>query len=132
VTVRLSLDATDVSAVDVEAFFEGWATRPSPDRILAALRGADEVALAWDDDRLVGFATMITDGALFAYLPLVEVVADRRGEGIGSRLVNDLLERCAERYGVDLCCDDDVVPFYERLGFARVNGMVLRRPEVLP
>jgi hypothetical protein len=27
--------------------------------------------------------------------------------------------------------DDDVVPFYERLGFARVNGMVLRRPEVL-
>jgi len=132
VTVRLSLDVADVRAVDVEPFFEGWATRPSPDRILAALRGADEVALAWDGDRLVGFATMLTDDALFAYLPLVEVVTDHRGEGIGSRLVNDLVERCAERYGVDLCCDDDVVAFYERLGFARVNGMVRRRPEALP
>ena len=131
-TVRLSLDVADVRAVDVEPFFEGWATRPSPDRILAALRGADEVALAWDGDRLVGFATMLTDDALFAYLPLVEVVTDHRGEGIGSRLVNDLVERCAERYGVDLCCDDDVVAFYERLGFARVNGMVRRRPEALP
>lgn len=27
--------------------------------------------------------------------------------------------------------DIDMVPFYERLRFARVKGMVLRRPEVL-
>lgn len=36
-----------------------------------------------------------------------------------------------DRYGVDQCCDDDVVGFYERLGFVRVNGMVRRRPEAL-
>jgi ribosomal protein S18 acetylase RimI-like enzyme len=117
-----------VTSDDLRPFFEGWATRPRPDRIIAALRGADEVAFAWDGDRLVGLATAISDGALFAYLPLLEVLPDRRDEGIGTRLVRDLVGRFADRYGVDLCCDDDVVGFYERLGFARVNGMVLRRP----
>lgn len=28
--------------------------------------GADDAELAWDGDRLVGFATAVTDGALFA------------------------------------------------------------------
>jgi GNAT superfamily N-acetyltransferase len=131
VSVRTVRDASTVGADDVEAFFHGWPVRPSSEQILAAIRGADEVALAWDGDRLVGFATAVTDGALFAHVLLVEVVEDRRGEGIGSRLVTALTERFDGLYGVDLCCDDDVVPFYERLGFTLVNGMVVRRPRVL-
>lgn len=30
-------------------------------------------------------------------------------------------------YMVDAACDDDVVPFYERLGFTRSNAMIMRR-----
>ena len=130
-SVRTSRDASTVGADDVELFFQGWPVRPSSEQMLAALSGADEVALAWDGDRLVGLATAITDGALFVYVPLVEVVADRRGEGIGARLVADLVARFPNRYGIDLSCDDDAVPFYEGLGFARVNAMVMRRPEAL-
>ena len=98
---------------------------------LAAIRGADAAALAWDGDRLVGLATAISDGAMFAYVPLAEVLADRRGEGIGTALIRDIRDRHRDLDGFDLCCDDDVVSFYERLGFVRVNGMITRRPQAL-
>ena len=73
------------------------AAAPSAGRILEALHGAEHVALAWEGDRLVGFATALTDGALFASVPLVEVVADRRGEGIGSGLIRSLLDRLSDK-----------------------------------
>ena len=45
------------------------------------------------------------------------------------RRVLALLE---DRYMVDLCCDDDLVEFYERLGMSRLNGMALRTPGAIP
>jgi hypothetical protein len=41
-------------------------------------------------------------------------------------------EVCADLedlYMVDAVCDDDVVPFYEQLGFSRLNGMARRHYE---
>ena len=130
-TIRFAEDPAEVRPEHLESFFEGWPSRPAPERSLAAIAGADAVVLAWDGERLVGFATALTDGAMFASMPLVEVVADRRGRGIGAELVRRLQERFAGLYGFDLCCDDDVVPFYERLGLGRVNGMITRNPAAL-
>jgi len=126
---------SDPSAVvpsDLLPFFDPWPVAPALDRRLAALRGADLAVLAYDDDRLVGFATGLTDGALIGHLSLLEVVPSHRGRGIGSALVGALGTSFASLYGVDLCCDEDVAPFYERLGFSRVVGMVRRHPERLP
>jgi hypothetical protein len=38
-----------------------------------------------------------------------------------------MVGRLRELYMVDLVCDEDVRPFYERLGFMPVRGMALRR-----
>ncbi len=96
------------------------------------------MVLAKDADRVVGFVTALTDGVLMAYLPLLEVLPEYQGRGIGTELVRRVLGELDRHhrelsgdpdggmYGIDLCCDDDVVPFYRRLGFQRVNGMVLR------
>ena len=37
-----------------------------------------------------------------------------------------LLEEIGEIYMVDVICDDDVLPFYEALGFQRAGGAVRR------
>jgi GNAT superfamily N-acetyltransferase len=124
-------DASRFTAADVAPFFAGWPVRPSTERALSSLKGSDAVVLAWEGDRLVGFATAISDGAMFAYMPLVEVIEERRGAGVGTFLVRSLQERFEDLYGFDLCCDDEVVPYYERLGMTRVNGMVRRRPDAL-
>jgi GNAT superfamily N-acetyltransferase len=130
--ITYRLDASGVERQDLAPFFEGWPTPPSLDRRLAAVRGADHVAIAFDGDRLVGFATALSDGALMACLSLLEVIASHRRRGIGTGLVRALEREIGDLYGLDLCCDEEVVPFYERQGFSRVAGMVRRSPQALP
>lgn len=125
--IEYSADPAGVAPDELAGFFAGWPAPPGPDARLALLRGSAHVVLARDEGRLVGFVTALTDGVLMAYLPLLEVLPSHRRSGIGSELVRRVLAELGPIYGVDVCCDDDVVPFYDRLGFARVNGMVLRR-----
>jgi GNAT superfamily N-acetyltransferase len=130
--ITYRLHASGIERQDLAPFFEGWPTSPSLDRRLAAVRGADHAAFAFDGDRLVGFATALSDGALMAYLSLLEVIASHRRRGIGTGLVRALERDIGPLYGLDLCCDEEVVPFYERQGFSRVAGMVRRSPHALP
>ncbi|MEX1262443.1 MAG: GNAT family N-acetyltransferase [Actinomycetota bacterium] len=119
-------DPADLTLADLASFFEGWRGAPAPERCLASITQADACVLAFDGDRLVGFATALTDRALFAFIPLVEVVSSHRGRGIGSELVRRVTVAFGPIYGTYLCCDENTVGFYERLGFDRVVGMVRR------
>ena len=125
ISYRTDLDG--VTEADLAGFFVGWPRPPAEDRRLALLRGSSHVVLAWDGDRLVGFVTALSDGVLMAYLPLLEVLPAYQAAGIGTALVDRVLGEIGELYGVDVCCDEDLVPYYARFGFQRVAGMVLRR-----
>jgi ribosomal protein S18 acetylase RimI-like enzyme len=101
---------------------------------LRILEGSEAVVLATDPgagDRVVGFITAVGDGVLAASIPLLEVLPEYQGRGIGTELVQRMLARLGDRYMVDLSCDEDVVPFYERLGLTPYRAMVLRRHEAL-
>ncbi len=37
-----------------------------------------------------------------------------------------MLDRLKGLYMIDLLCDEDVVPFYSRLGFQKAGGMCVR------
>jgi GNAT superfamily N-acetyltransferase len=122
-----------VEPADLEGFFVGWPSPPSPERHLELLRGSEEVVPAREDEsgRIVGFANVIGDGVMSAYVPLLEVLPEHQGQGVGTELVRRALELVEGRYMVDTCCDEDLVPFYERFGMQRVAGMVLRDPDAL-
>ncbi|MGE3800701.1 MAG: GNAT family N-acetyltransferase [Candidatus Kapaibacterium sp.] len=107
-------------------FFKGWPNPPSPEMHLEILRGSYSVVLALDQKRVVGFINAISDGHLMAFLPLLEVLPEYRGRGIGSALVKQISQTLADLYALDLICDPDVQPFYERLGWLRTNGMSVR------
>jgi predicted N-acetyltransferase YhbS len=129
--IEYTTDLTGLAPADLAGFFVGWPKPPEPAARLALLHGSDHVVLARDADRLVGFVTALSDGVLMAYLPLLEVLPSYQRSGVGTGLVSRVLDEIGELYGVDVCCDDDVVPYYRRFGFQRVNGMVLR-PQVAP
>lgn len=120
-------------------FFVGWPMPPTPAVHLAMLRGSEAVVLAIDDavppgtpGRVVGFVQAVGDGVLSAYVPSLEVLPAWQRQGIGSELVRRVLDALGPRYMVDLVCDDDLVPFYERLGLSRYTAMIRRdRPAIM-
>jgi ribosomal protein S18 acetylase RimI-like enzyme len=115
-------------------FFEGWPVAPSNEQRLEILRRSSAVVVAVDttSDRVVGFVTAISDGVLSAYIPLLEVRREDRGRGIGTRLVERLLERLDHLYMIDLVCDPPLEPFYARLGMRSYHAMMIRNRSAIP
>lgn len=117
----------------LEGFCVGWKHRLSGARLLEVLAGSHSFVLAFDEeaDRVIGFINALSDGVLMVFIPLLEVLPEYQGIGIGKMLVEEMLSALKDYYAVDLLCDDDSVGFYESLGMQRVNGMVLRRFDAL-
>lgn len=117
-----------ISTDMLEGFFVGWPNPPSPETHLTLLKKSSKVIIAKDDktNQVVGFITAISDGVLSAYIPFLEVLPVYQNKGIGKELVNRMLKELDDIYMIDICCDDDLVPYYEKLGMTKANGMVLR------
>jgi len=107
-------------------FFVGWPNPPSPETHFRVLQGSAYVVLALDADQVVGYITAISDGVLAAYIPHLEVLPTYQGQGIGSELVRQMFDQLQHLYMIDLICDPDVQPFYDRLGMTRYTGMIKR------
>jgi GNAT superfamily N-acetyltransferase len=87
--------------------------------------------LARDAGEIIGFVTAISDGTLAAYIPLLEVRREWRGKGVGTELVRRLLTQLADLYMVDVICDPDLIPFYERFGMVPLCGLGRRNRSAL-
>jgi ribosomal protein S18 acetylase RimI-like enzyme len=125
--VRYATDLAGIEARHLHGFFEGWSSPPEPDRHLAALRAAYRVVVALDGDRVVGFVNAIGDGVLSAFIPLLEVLPEYRGRGIGSELMRRMLAQLEDIRAVDLCCDAELEGYYRRFGMEPELGMAIRR-----
>ncbi|HEU4677794.1 MAG TPA: GNAT family N-acetyltransferase, partial [Candidatus Paceibacterota bacterium] len=110
----------------MEGFFVGWEKRPTAPTLLKILSKSDHVAIAMHGDQVVGFATANSDHVISAHIPLVEVLPEYQGKGIGKTLVELLLEDFKDIYMIDLMCEEDVEGFYEKFGFHKVPAMMLR------
>lgn len=132
--IRYRCSAEGVTPRMLDGFFSGWPRPPSPETHLRILKQSDEVVLAMDEGagRVVGFITAVTDRVLFAYIPLLEVLPDYQETGIGSELLRRMTARLGGLYRVDLLCDPELQPFYERFGMTKATGMMLRRLESQP
>ena len=121
-----SLDG--ISADMLKGFFVDWPNPPNPQTHLKLLKKSSKVVIAIDDktNQVVGFITAISDGVLSAYIPFLEVLPEYKNKGIGKELVDRMLKELDDIYMIDLCCDDDLVPYYEKFGMTKTNGMVLR------
>ncbi len=71
----------------------------------------------WEDDRLVGYARVITDGRFRAFIDDVVVEQSLRGAGIGTEILKRLLERLSSVEGVFLLASDKNAIYYSRFGF---------------
>ena len=99
----------------------------SPTALRRSFEQSQHVAIAWDGDRVVGMARLLSDGVCNAYLLDVWTAAGHRRRGIGRAMVERLCEAVpGQHVGLQT---DDAQAFYESLGFrlqpdfrSRVSG----------
>jgi GNAT superfamily N-acetyltransferase len=120
---RITTDPAQVDLEVVHGFLTTsyWAAGVSRERVERSIAGSIPFAL-FEDDRQVGFARVISDGATFAWLADVFVLADHRGHGLGQWLVATILEH-PELQGLRRwsLATRDAHSLYERYGFRRLS-----------
>ncbi len=82
--------------------------------------------MAFDTGKIVGFITAISDSVQAAFIPLLEVLPEYQGRGIGKTLVTRMLEKLKHIYAIDLMCDQNLQGFYQKWGMIPSVGMVVR------
>ena len=94
----------------------GWQHRVSdPEQFRRLMEKTDRTVIAWDDKRIVGFGRALCDGVSNGYISMVAVAADRRGQGIGRKLVESLIDDANLTWV--LRADRGSRGFWEKMGF---------------
>lgn len=108
---------------DLAKLLQDWSSRPGDVGVVARLGGAD-VGAAWyrfwsDDDHSYGYVGNHVPELAIAVVP------EQRGRGIGSALLEQLLEqarqRGVERFSLSVERDNPAQRLYRRFGFERVG-----------
>ena len=116
-----------------ELYQAEWWTRGRRRReVESMLAGSTEVVAAVaevdGEQRLLGFARALSDGAFRAIVFDMIVAATHRGRGIGRQVLEELLARpsLARSAGVELMCLPEMAAYYERFGFRPGDPGVIR------
>jgi GNAT superfamily N-acetyltransferase len=127
ITYRLGADV-DVSRIsEVYASVGWWKPGSTLARLEAALTGSAAVASAWAGETAIGVARLISDGAMQGYINGVAVRRGYQGHGIGSTLVQMLIDTDPSLH-FHLRTTTRRFTFYERLGFVRDDTGMERFP----
>lgn len=99
----------------------GWSAYTEDlDLLKEAIMKSLDVITAWEDGELVGLIRTIGDGLTILFIQDILVQNDYQNRGIGSRLLQEILEKYASVRQKVLLTEEaeDVRAFYEKNGFS--------------
>ena len=90
-----------------------------PGLVSSIIAGSFRFLIAGGSDRIVGMGRVLSDGASDAYIQDITVAGDFRGRGLGSRIIETLVDRLRSDglSWIGLIAERNTHPFYTRLGF---------------
>jgi predicted N-acetyltransferase YhbS len=89
--------------------------------------------VAVDDGKVLGFASVLTDGEICSYLSLIAVVQEYQGRGIGKRLVKEIFNKSkSARQGLDLLSTEGADEFFESFAYTSFPGYRIYPPFTPP
>lgn len=104
----------------------GWGSYyEHPEMLQKAWEGSLCILGAYEGDTLVGVIRAVGDGHSIVFIQDLLVRPEYQRRGIGTRLVEALLERYAHVYQIQLTTDDEpkTVAFYRSLGFRPIQEL---------
>ncbi len=98
-----------------------WGEGPDdPDHVRRLAAGSHSFLTVRAQAQVIGMGRAISDGASDAYIQDVTVDPRWRGKGLGTRIIQKIIERLeADRiFWIALIAEQNSHPFYRKLGFA--------------
>ena len=130
-TFTFLVSATPEQLKQIVALYrmEGWWTEApdNPDLVTRIIAGSHCFMVVTHGAEIVGMGRAISGGASDAYIQDVTVKKTYRSQGIGTRIIEKLVERLHQDglAWIGLIAEKNSHQFYERLGFKRM-------PDALP
>ncbi|WP_152392361.1 GNAT family N-acetyltransferase [Paenibacillus guangzhouensis] len=103
-----------------------WASRRSPERILKSIETSHCFGV-YHGDNQIGFARVITDEATFYYICDVFVLEGYRGQGIGKKLIEIIINLEEYEWMTGVLGTKDAHGLYEQYGFEKDSERFMRR-----
>jgi predicted GNAT family acetyltransferase len=116
-TIRIddSLAGVDWEQAKADLVADAFDNGRTSDALRLSFENSQHVAMAWDGNRLVGMARLLSDGVCNAYLVDVWTALSHRREGIATTMVRHLADQVpGQHIGLQT---DDAQDFYSSLGF---------------
>jgi len=123
----------DAGRIDLDAVHrylseESYWAKGRPRAVVEDLvRAATRVVGLYCEGEQIGFARVLSDGHVLAYLADVYVLEEHRGRGLGTELVREAVERSPFEPRRWLLHTKDAHGLYERFGFGPASERLLER-----
>jgi len=99
----------------------GWneSLNLSPDRLETAIINSFAVVSVYENDQLIGFGRVVSDGVAYATINDVMVTPNWQGIGVGSKIIRKLVSKCDQWDipSIHLFAAKGSENFYKHLGF---------------
>lgn len=115
VRIDFSLAGIDWAQAKADLVADHFDNGRSAEALRRSFEQSQHVAFAWDGERVVGMARLLSDGVCNAYLVDVWTASSHRRQGIASRMIRALLDEVpGQHVGLQT---DDAQELYRSLGF---------------
>ena len=113
---------------ELTGFLAHWDFEPPDGTLFEMLSRSSQIVLARDAEssKLCGYIAALSDGLTCGYISALEVRPEYRRRGIGTELLNRMVERL-DVYGIYLSCASEMLPFYQAVGFSAGTSMSKRK-----
>jgi len=116
ITYRCDLIGIDWHQLKATLAADNFDNGRTPEQLERSFQNSHAVCIAWWNDEVVGTARVLSDGICNAYLVDLWTLSRCRRHGIGRAMTKRLLCLLPGQH-VYLQADDDLIDFYQKLGF---------------
>jgi len=107
----------------------GWtAYTENPDVLKKGFRNLLLTLGAYEDEKLLGLIRCVGDGATIVFVQDILVFPEYQRRGIGTALLQTILDRYGHVRQIELCTDDapETIAFYKSMGLAEMSEIGCR------
>lgn len=119
--------STDKSKIDVEAVHDYlcnrsyWAKGRSMERVVKSIENSICFGLYDNENNMLGFARVLTDHVVFAYLMDVIIFEEYQAQGLGKKLLDHIFSQADLQVRLWFLATDSAHGLYEKYGFSGLD-----------